>query len=129
MNRADTVRESLADIRAKAAEFRETFGDEVRARLLEWAADRVERAIESSARECLSLKEASARSGYSEEHLARLVRAGRIPDSRPPGSRGRLFIRASDLPTRPGKRHTRRADVHELASRLYGGREGPHGHP
>ena len=33
------------------------------------------------------------------------------------------------LPSRSAGAHTQGADVHELASRLLGGREGPHGHP
>ena len=125
----DAIREALTEIRAKAMELRQSFGDESRARSLEWAADRVEHAVAYSGGELLSLADASERSGYSEEHLARLVRSGRIPDRRPPGSKGRIYIRASDLPSRPPKTHTGSADVHELASRLYGGREGPSGHP
>lgn len=45
----------------------------------------------------LTLKAAAEQSGYSVEHLARLVRQGRIPNA------GRLSaprIRAADLPTR-----------------------------
>jgi hypothetical protein len=127
--KADPVRDGLAEIRAKAEELRLTFGDEARARALEWAAGRVELALEQAEVEPLTLAEASTRSGYSEQHLARLVRTGQIPDQRPPGSKGRIYIRASDLPTRPQKTHTQSADVHELASRLYGGREGRYGHP
>lgn len=126
---ADAIRSSLAEIRAKAGELRQAFGDEPRARALEWAAERVQEALERSERQILSLAEAATRSGYSEEHLARLVRAGRIPDRRPLGSRGRIYIAAADLPTRPRRAHTPSADVHELASRLYGGKEGHHGQP
>ena len=129
VSQADPVRERLAEIRAKAEELRQTFGDEARARALEWAAGRVELALAQAEVEPLTLAEASTRSGYSEQHLARLVRAGQIPDQRPPGSKARIYIRASDLPTRPQKTHTQSADVHELASRLYGGREGRYGHP
>lgn len=125
----NAVQQSLAEIRAKAAEFRQAFGDEPRARSLEWAADRVEAALRGAECEMLSLAESAERSGYSQEQLARLVRAGRIPDTRPRGSKGCIYIRASDLPARPNKTHTQAADVHELASRLYGGREGRHGHP
>ena len=125
----DSVRQALTEIRAKAGELRQSFGDDSRARALEWAAERMELALAHAEPELLSLAEASKRSGYSEEHLARLIRMGRIPDRRPPGSRGRLYLRASDLPHRPPKTHTEGADVHELASRLYGGREGPSGHP
>lgn len=125
----DAVRQAVAVIRAEASELRQGFGDESRARALEWAAEHVERALTQAEGEVLSLAEAARRSGYSEEHLARLIRMGRIPDRRPPGSRGRLYIRASDLPRLPPKAHTEGADVHELASRLLGGREGPCGHP
>lgn len=126
---ADLVRSCLAEIRAKADELRRAFADESRARAMEWAAERVEEALQSAQSQLLSLAEAARRSGYSEEHLARLVRTGRIPDRRRPGSRGRIYIAASDLPTRPRREHTASADVHELASRLFGGREGHHGHP
>ena len=129
VSHADPVRETLAEIRAKAEELRQTFGDEARARALEWAAGRLELALAQAQAEPLTLAEASTRSGYSEQHLARLVRSGRIPDQRPPGSKGRIYLKASDLPTRPQKTHTQSADVHELASRLLGGREGRHGHP
>ena len=126
---ADAIRSSLAEIRAKAGELRQDFGDEPRALALEWAATRVEEALERAERQLLSLAEAARRSGYSEEHLARLVRTGRLPDRRPAGSRGRIYIAAADLPTRPRRAHTPGADVHELASRLFGGKEGHHGQP
>jgi len=126
---ADATRNALSLIRSKAAELRQAFAGEAPARALEWAAERFEEAIKCADEELLSLEEASRRSGYSSEHLARLVRTGRIPDGRPPGSRGRIYIRASDLPTRSPQAHTPSADVHELASRLLGGRKGHHGHP
>ena len=128
-NKTGTVQDCLGEIRAKATEFRQAFGQEPLARALEWAADQVEQAFTRSQGESVSLQEASHRSGYSKAHLARLVRTGRIPDRRLPGSKSRIYIRASDLPVRPGKEHSQGADVHELASRLLGGREGHHGHP
>lgn len=78
--------------------------------------------------ELLSVDEAARASGYSAEHLGRLVREGRIPDRRPPGTQGRLLFRRGDLPTKPGRRHTPVADVHDLASRLARGKEGRYGH-
>ena len=45
----------------------------------------------------LTLKEAAARSGYSEGHLGRLVRQEKIPNA---GKRGSPRIRVVDLPTR-----------------------------
>ena len=113
-----TVRTCLADLRAKAREVREAFGDEGRARTLEWAATRVEIALNSEAHRLVFLPEAATISGYCTGHLARMVHKGQIPDRRPPGSRGRLKVRVSDLPTKPGYKHTPSADVHDLASRL-----------
>lgn len=48
--------------------------------------------------EWLSLNEASLRSGYSPEHLRRLVREGRLTSER----RGRRrYVRSGDLPRKP----------------------------
>lgn len=78
----------------------------------------------------LSVREAADRSGYSVDHITRLVRSGRIPDCRPPGSRGRIAIRLSDLPQKPGVPHTDDAGVHDLASRLSRrGKEARNGQP
>jgi hypothetical protein len=74
----------------------------------------------------LSLVEAATWSGYSQAHLARLVKEGKVITLRSPGSRGRLTFRAGDLPRKPGAPHHWDAGAHELASRLYGGREGRH---
>jgi hypothetical protein len=46
----------------------------------------------------LSLPEAAARSGYTAEHLGRMVRDGRISNA---GRRGAPRIRAADLPRKP----------------------------
>lgn len=128
-SRATPAHEVVTELRCKAAELRESFGGESVARALEWAASRLESALMAEASQLLSLEEAARLSGYCTEHLARLVRTGRIPDRRPPGSKGRIWIQSSDLPMRPRRAHTARADVHELASRLFGGKEGHHGQP
>lgn len=126
--RVSTLVQSIAaghvihKILAKAQEFRDVFGDEGKARVLEWAADQVEQALRDESNCLLTIEEAAHASGYSEQHLARLVRQGRVPDLRPRGSKGRILIRASDLPTKPAGRHTPVADGHGLASRLYGGK-------
>jgi hypothetical protein len=123
------IQQALDELRSKACELREVFGDDIRARSIEWAVGRMEVALARESNEPLSLAEAAQLSGYSQEHLARLVRRGRIPNRRPPGSKGRILISRSDLPQRPMKAHTQDADVHELASRLFRGKEGRHGHP
>ncbi|HYL31382.1 MAG TPA: hypothetical protein VEU27_15820, partial [Gemmatimonadales bacterium] len=82
---------------------------------------------ESPAEDILSMREASEHSGYSEDHLARLVKQGKLRTLRPPGNRGRHAFRRGDLPQKPGTRHSIDAGVHDLASRLLGGKERRHG--
>jgi len=113
------VHQAVADIRAKATELRASFGAEGPARALEWAATKIETTLLSEADRIVYLPEAARISGYVEGHLARLVRKGQIPDMRLPGSRGRIKVRVADLPTKPGRKHTPPADVHDLASRLF----------
>ena len=98
----DSVGRTIAEVRAKALELRESFGDDARARAIEWAAAQFERAVENHAHEKLTLAQASARSGYSQDHLARLIRERRLPNA---GRRGSPRIRAGDLPVRPAPRH------------------------
>jgi hypothetical protein len=76
----------------------------------------------------LTLREASTWSGYSEAHLMRLVKCGRLSTLRPVGTRGRLTFRRADLPRKPRRQHSSDAGVHELASRLgVRGKGGRHG--
>ena len=94
----DTLQATLHEIRGKASELRDSFGDEPRARALEWAAARFEHALASHTEERLTLDQAALRSGYSADHLARLIRDGRLPNA---GRRGAPRVRAVDLPVRP----------------------------
>lgn len=75
----------------------------------------------------LSLRDAAVYSGYSKAHLARMVSEGRLVSLRAPGGRGRHAFHRCDLPQKPGRRHTLEAGVHDLASRLYGGKEAKNG--
>ena len=112
------VHQAVAEILAKAKELREAFGDEPRARTLEWAAASVEQALRNESDDLLTLAEAANISGYHPDSLARMVREGQIPDLRPLNSKGMIRIRRGDLPIKPGRPHTPDADVRELASRL-----------
>ncbi len=95
----DALHLSLAQIRAKAAELRESFGDEARARALEWAVRCMETALGGWKDDLLTLTEAARESGYSADHLGREIRAGRIPNAgRPHAPR----IRRGELPRKPG---------------------------
>ncbi len=118
VSKQSAVQQCVAELRAKATEFRDVFGDEGRARSLEWAARMVEQALRSESDELLTLPEASEISGYHPDSLARMVRDGQIPDLRPAGSKSMIRIRRGDLPIKPGNPHTPLADVRELASRL-----------
>ena len=112
------IQRCIAEIVAKAKEFREAFGDEPRARTLEWAAGKVEQALRDESDQLLTLPQAAEISGYHPDSLARMVRDGQIPDLRPLNSKGMIRIRRGDLPIKPGRPHTPDADVRELASRL-----------
>ncbi len=70
----------------------------------------------------LSLREASERSGYSGEHLARMVRQGKLPNA---GRKHSPKVRLGDLPRRPPTLRTKPstsydpdADARSLRSRL-----------
>lgn len=124
------IQQCIAEMVARAKEFREAFGDEPRARTLEWAARKVEQALRDESDDLLTLPEAAKISGYHPDSLARMVRDGQIPDLRPPNSKGMIRVRRGDLPIKPGQPHTPDADVRELASRLFKrGKEGRYGHP
>ncbi|GIW51245.1 MAG: hypothetical protein KatS3mg081_0600 [Gemmatimonadales bacterium] len=72
------------------------------------------RALEADeANALLTLQEAARESGYSADHLGRLIRQGRIPNSGRPGA---PLIRRGDLPLKPGLRR-RAAAVHLLGAR------------
>lgn len=82
----------------------------------------------SQAQAVLSLPEAASRSGYSVEHLGRLVREGRLPNA---GRRGAPRIRAADLPRKPPalvpagpQAYDPGADARTLLDRQRGGRNG-----
>lgn len=66
--------------------------------VLESAAEDLEDRLGEWLREPLTIPEAASESGYSEDYLRELVREGRLPDSRPPGSQRPISIRRTDLP-------------------------------
>lgn len=70
----------------------------------------------------LTLTAASALSGYSVDHLGRMIRSGQIKNA---GRKGSPRIRAADLPRRPpsktrrdGSRYDAQADARDLARKL-----------
>lgn len=116
----DAVRRRLAVLRAKATELRDTMGDDGRARAIEWAASEIEAALSDDAEEILSLADAATISGYTVDHLARLIRMGKLVDRRAPHET-RIRVRRGDVPIKMRRAHISGADVRDLASRLFRG--------
>jgi len=83
--------------REKAELFRE-HGHEATARTYEVCSEELEAALRRGEDDLLDLQEAARESGYSSDHLGRLVRAGKIPKG---GRRNAPKIRRGDLPRRP----------------------------
>ncbi|MDP3769084.1 MAG: helix-turn-helix domain-containing protein [Dehalococcoidia bacterium] len=64
----------------------------------ERAADELDTALEAERGALLTLAEAARVSGYSADHLARLIRAGKLASV---GDRHRPRVRRGDLPLKP----------------------------
>jgi hypothetical protein len=82
------------DWRALAAQQRR-LGAESQARILDFCADELAAALARAGDELLSLARAAQESGYTADHLSRMVRQGKIPNS---GRKSKPLIRRRDLP-------------------------------
>lgn len=95
------------------------------------AAEELEAALRLQECEVLSLSAAARESAYSRDHLARLIRDGKIPNA---GRRSAPRIRRADLPRKPssggivspvaasdGQQYDPRADARILLGRRGGG--------
>lgn len=71
------------------------------AKTCERHADELEAALRDWRHQELTVAEAAEESGYSAKSIRRMVRDGRIPDSRPPGSRGEIRVQRRHLPRKP----------------------------
>jgi len=99
------VTNSLSDLAARwlqEADLLDRYGCSSVAETCRMHADELEAAWKEWEGEELTIKEAAQESGYSPEQLRKLVRDGEIPDLRPEGSQGPIWIRRCDLPRRPG---------------------------
>ena len=68
--------------------------------------------------------EGEAIGGYHRESLTRMVRLGQLPDLRPQGSKGRIYIPLSVLPMKPGHKRPDTLAVTKLADRMFGAAPG-----
>ena len=74
------------------------------AAIFDLCADQLAEAFRQHADECLSLKQAAQESGYSVDHLGRLLSEGKIPNA---GRRGKRLIRRRDVPMKSSQRKER----------------------
>ena len=88
-------------------------GQESLALMAESYADELDAALREDEQAMLTLKEAAAESGYSADHLGRLVREGRLPNA---GAKRAPRIRRKDVPRKPPSA----SDANDLAERLLG---------
>lgn len=81
--------------REEAIRLRDRYADERGARILAVVADELTDALNDIDSELLNLEQAAAESGYSADHLGRLIRQGKIPNA---GRKNAPKIRRGDLP-------------------------------
>lgn len=86
-------------------------GAKAQAAVLEYCAEALATSWDRFEAEELSVAEAARESGYSEEHLRRLVRDGRLTARRGARPKSHLRIRRSDLPRKPAKQPEKRDAV------------------
>lgn len=96
---------------ARAVDLRNWGAAEGVATAWECAATELTEQIAQHADEALSIQEAASVSGYSADHLSRLLRNGDIPNA---GSRNRPRVRRGDLPIK-----RRRIGIARSASAAY----------
>jgi hypothetical protein len=101
------IEQLAAQWRCAAAELRR-YGGEMSARALEQAAADLDAALAEQAIGTLTLQDAARESGYSVDHLARLIREGKLPNA---GRQHAPRIRRADLPKKAGALRAARPHV------------------
>jgi hypothetical protein len=93
------IQDYIARLRADATQQRTRYGNEIAARTLESVVGDLEEILHATQEELVNLTQASRLSGYSADHLGRLVREGKLRNyGRPNAPR----VRPSDLPRKAG---------------------------
>jgi hypothetical protein len=90
-----TIETLATDWRSRAGKLREWAAAEEAAKAWEEAARELEAVLAAEEQELLNLQQASELSGYTPDHLGRLVREGKLPNS---GRINAPRIRVGDLP-------------------------------
>jgi hypothetical protein len=108
-----TPRELTAHWRSKASVFREHEQTSV-AIAYELCAKQLDEALKSIAEAPLTLAEAAQLSGYSTDHLGRLIREGKVPNAGRPGApriARKDLPRKSEMAPSQGTRHLDRTQI------------------
>ena len=108
VNRNKHVRALVEKWRAESSNLRALYFDERLAPVVSRLADELTDALECDESELLTLEQAAHESGYSTEHLGRMVRTGKLSNA---GRSHAPRIRRGDLPL---KSSTLRADESSL---------------
>lgn len=122
--RKRTVHASVQSLLAawlKQAESLRRYGGGNLAIVLETCADELEATLRLRDETTLTLTDAARESGYTREHLGRLVRDGKIPNAGRPGApriaRRHLPRKHRDPGSPPGSRLARKRDRREVSGR------------
>jgi hypothetical protein len=121
-----TIETLAKDWRSRAGKLRDWAAAEEVAHAWEAAARELEAVLAAEEQELLNLQQASQHSGYSPDHLGRLIREGKILNS---GRVNAPRIRVGDLPRKPGEtpsgaaaQHTKQAKEFIARALLNSGR-------
>jgi len=124
LTRSSQSQSDLGELQKYWLELAQTFGrygGTIQATMLSECAADLERTMKAVDERLLSLSEASVASGYSTDHLGRLIRENKIRNH---GRRGKPLLREGDLPHRasrvdasPQARYDPGADARALRSR------------
>jgi hypothetical protein len=94
----------MADVWREDAAKLESYGATDSAVTCRRLADEVERRVCDWENQSVPLSVAAEESGYSTDHLRRLVREGKLAAVRGDGKKAHIRIRQADIPLRPGSR-------------------------
>lgn len=93
-----TAHELLDRLRSRAEEFRRLDAHVSGAKLIDEILTELEPVVNGEQSEALTIAQAATRSGYTADHIGRLVRSGKLANVGKPGA---PRVRASDLPRKP----------------------------
>lgn len=100
----------------RARKLREWAAAEEAAKAWEAAANELDATLTETEQELLNLQQAAQRSGYSSDHLGRLVREGKIANA---GRQHAPRIKTGDLPRKPGRVSDDGMTEHAVASKEF----------